>query len=114
MTADCTASAAGTPYLQTLLIEKDGENMVLARADPSSTLVYHSITQQGHRLATQPWNKQGKKGGKWGASPSPSTGKGRDQAQAEPGWKNYGGGDWWKSDDYGQTSGKDPWNTPQK
>ncbi len=116
MTAECTASVAGTPYFQTLLIDKDGENMVFARADPSSTMVYHSINQQGFRVSTQPWNKQGKKGGKWGAAPSPppTTGKGRDQTPTDPGWKNYGGGEWWKSEDYWQTSGKDPWNTPQK
>ncbi len=123
-TADCGASLPGTPYFQTLLIQKDGVNMVLARADPASTQVYHSISKQGHRLATQPWNKQGKKGGKWGTFPATTTGKGRDQTPADTpavgfaGWKNYGGMDWWKSadksDDYWQTSGKDPWNTPQK
>ena len=116
-TADCNASPPGTPYFQTLMIQMDGVNRVFARADPASTQVQHTISKQGQRAPTVPWNKKGNKGGKWSNSPAPSGKSHQAQDQSSgAGWKHYGSGDWWKSEksDEWAATGKDPWSTPAK
>ena len=93
MTADCTASAAGTPYFQTLVIEKDGMNHVFARADPGNLNVAHSISQEGFRVAAPTWNKAGNNG-KWGPPLSPATTGRGTRDQGYQGWGNYLTGGW--------------------
>jgi hypothetical protein len=110
MTADCYASAPGTPYFQTLSIIKDGVRMVFARADPNNAHVVHTINSEGFRLAGTPYKQGGaKKGGKgapYQQQPAGNSGQG---------WVNRGASSnnsWWKTEDTWAATGKDPWNSP--
>jgi hypothetical protein len=86
MTADCFASAPGTPCFQTLSIVKDDVRMMFARADPANTQVTHTINSDGFRVAAAPYKQMGKKGGKGAPYQQPS---GKAATAWSPAWRGY-------------------------